>query len=115
MKAYWTQGVARWQLLLAYVFIAFAFAFSIYTVNDTSQANKATIERECRETNAKNVSSKATLRAVAAQDIAQADEAARERKQNPELFKNEIADRRDATLALLDTVLPVKDCGTLVR
>lgn len=116
-KEFWTaKGViSRWQLFLAYVLIAGAFGLTAGNLHRDSQATKETIVRECKETNARNVSTKASLVAAAAKDIAKAEANAKARKQNPELFKNEIEGRRDVTLALIDTLAPKRDCNNLVR
>lgn len=69
--------------------------------------------RECQQTNARNIETKKRLRAAAAADIAKAEEAALERQQNPELFRNEIEGRRDVTLALIDALAPVDNCDEI--
>lgn len=117
MREYWTAKgiVPRWQWVLAYLAIAAAFALTVYSLNQDSMATQDAIVRECKQTNATNIRTKAVLVKVADEDMRQAADAARERKQNPELFKNEIRDRRDATLALIDALAPVRDCDNLIR
>jgi hypothetical protein len=114
MRSYWKAGVSRWQLLLAYVFIAAAFATSVSALNRDNEATKAAITRECRQTNLRNINTKKVLVARANLDIAKAAANAKARKQNPELFKKEIEGRRDVTLALIDALAPVRDCAHIV-
>lgn len=115
-KYYWTaKGVIpRWQITLAYVFIAFAFAISVSGLHQDNEATQAVLTRECIDTNHRNKATKATLIAAAKKDIAKAEQNARDRKLNPELFRNEIEGRRDVTLALIDALVPVRDCKNLV-
>ena len=116
MKAYWTNKgcVSRWQLALAYVFIAVAFAISVSNLNEDNEATQTALTRECQQTNARNISTKKVLVARAAIDIKKAEANAKARKQNPELFKKEIEGRRDVTLALIDALAPVQNCQKLI-
>jgi multisubunit Na+/H+ antiporter MnhE subunit len=114
MKAYWKQGVARWQLLLAYIFIGIAFAVAVSALSEDNEATQSAITRDCRETNLRNIQTKKILIKRSSIDIAKATANAKARKQNPELFKKEIEGRRDVTLALIDALAPVRNCATLV-
>lgn len=61
---------------------------------------------ECEDVNTRNRNSTKALEAGAGQDIANA---------TTQEAKDEIARRRDVTLVLIDRVLPIRDCDSLVR
>lgn len=115
-REYWTEkgAISRWQLLVAYVLIVGAFAVSAAGLKQDNEATQAVITRECRQTNARNTVTKKVLIEKAALDIEKAKANAKARHENPELFKNEIEGRRDVTLALIDGLVPKRDCANLV-
>lgn len=116
-REYWTERgiIPRWQLFVAYVLIALAFAFSSLSLHEQAEANTQAIIVQCQETNHRNEITKHTLIVKAAEDIRKAEANAKARKQNPELFKNEIEGRRDVTLALIDGLVPKRDCDHIVK
>lgn len=73
---------------------------------DIQQQRRDTILAECEMTNARNKATQTALKQGSDQDIANAPTQA---------AKQEIMRRRDVTVALINAVLPVQDCQSLVK
>ena len=108
MRRYWTATgvIPRWQLILAYILIAGAFAFTTYNVVHDGQNTQEAIVRECQVTNQRHDDTYKSLVDAAAIDEDNAKTGA---------AKAEVRRRRDVTLALIDALAPKRDCDNLIR
>lgn len=73
---------------------------------DIQQQRRDTVFNSCTSTNERNKATQAALKKGSDEDIKNAP---------TEAAKQEIARRRDVTIAIINAVLPVQDCESLVK